>query len=55
MTAANFKVTDSVLNDPSKVAAASSITDGVENADQAKRWQNWKNKDIFLQGTQVNI
>jgi flagellar hook-associated protein 1 FlgK len=51
MTAANFKVTDSVLNDPSRVAAASSITDGVENADQAKKMAELENKDIFLQGT----
>ena len=52
LTAANFKVTSEVYADPYKVAAASSITDGVENSDVAKKLIALKlDSDMFRQGT----
>ncbi len=52
LTAANFKVTSAIFDDPSKVAAASSIADGIENADVAQLLIRLKSDaSLFRQGT----
>lgn len=52
LTAANFKVTSEVYGDPYMVAAASTIVDGVENSDIAKKLIGLKlDADMFRQGT----
>ena len=52
LTAANFKVTSEVYGDPYMVAAASTIVDGVENSDIAKKLIDLKlDADMFRQGT----
>ncbi|MDE7300310.1 MAG: flagellar hook-associated protein FlgK, partial [Lachnospiraceae bacterium] len=51
LTAKNFKVTSSVYHDPKKVAAATSILNGVEQAEVAHRLIDLKdNVDMFRQG-----
>ncbi len=51
LTAANFKVTSEVYYDAKKLAAASSITDGVEQSDIAHKLLDLKgNVDMFRQG-----
>lgn len=51
MTAANFKVTSDIYYDAKKVAAASTIVDGVENSDTVQKLMALKNDvDMFKQG-----
>ena len=52
MTAAKMTITNAVLNDSHKVVTASSIVDGVEESDIAKRLMALKDdKMMFRQGT----
>lgn len=52
LTIGNFRVTDAVYRDPNKLAASSTITDGVENADIANKLAQLKNdKSLYRQGS----
>lgn len=51
LTARNFAVNKELTNDPSKLAAASDVVNGVENNDIAERLLALKNEKIFIQGT----
>lgn len=52
VTAANFKVTTEVYANPSKVAASSTIVDGIENSDIAQQLIRLKtDTSMFRQGT----
>lgn len=52
ITAGNFKVTSEVFGDPAKVAAASSIANGIENSDVAQQLIRLKSDaSMFRQGT----
>ncbi|MBP3610146.1 MAG: flagellar hook-associated protein FlgK [Lachnospiraceae bacterium] len=51
LTAANFTVSDKIMKDPASIVAASSITDGIGNADVAKKLLALKNDvTMFKQG-----
>lgn len=52
MTAKNFAVNQELSNDPSKLAAATNVVDGIENNDIAERLLAIKkDKGLFIQGT----
>jgi flagellar hook-associated protein 1 FlgK len=51
ITASNFAVNEELTKDPSKIAAASDVENGIENNDIVERLLALKNEKIFIQGT----
>jgi len=51
ITASNFVVNEELTKDPSKIAAASDVENGIENNDIVERLLALKNEKIFIQGT----
>lgn len=51
LTASNFAVNEELSRDPSKLAAASDVENGIENNDIVERLLALKNERIFIQGT----
>lgn len=51
LTASNFVVNEELTKDPSKIAAASDVVNGVEKNDIVERLLTLKNERIFIQGT----
>ena len=51
ITASNFVINEELKYDPSKLATASDVVNGVENNDIVERLLALKNEKIFIQGT----